>query len=73
MGPISKNRIPSQNNLTLNIILSKGLIMPCANYTMMGFATNVVLTVNHSTSFEIKNEFVTSKSNKQPTISWFIL
>jgi hypothetical protein len=43
--------------------------MLCANYTVMGFATNVVLIVSHSTACEIENEFVTFKSKKQPTIS----
>ncbi len=34
----SKNQTPLQNNLTSNVILNKGLPMPCANCTMMWFA-----------------------------------
>jgi hypothetical protein len=47
--------------------------MLCANYTVMGFATNVVLIVSRSIACEIGNEFVTFKFKRQPTISWFIL
>ncbi len=40
----SKNRTPPQNSSTLNTTLSEGLIMPCANCTMMGSTTNSILT-----------------------------
>jgi len=43
--------------------------MFCANYIVMGFATNVVLIVSRSTACEIGNQFVTFKSKRQPTIS----
>ncbi len=39
----SKNQTLSQNNSTPNTTLSKGLAMFCANFTMIGFATNLVL------------------------------
>jgi len=56
-----------------NVTLSKGLAMPCANCTMMGFTTNLVLTPSHSIACGVMNEFVTIESNNQPTISSFIL
>jgi hypothetical protein len=54
----SKKLIPPQNNLTFNITISKGLAMPCANYTMMGCATNIILIPNHFATCEVTNKFV---------------
>jgi hypothetical protein len=47
--------------------------MPCANYIMMGSATNSILTPNHSATYGIMNKFVTLKSKRQHTSSSFIL
>ncbi len=47
--------------------------MPCANCTMMGFAINLVLTPNHSTTYKIMNEFIVPKSKRQHISSSFIL
>jgi hypothetical protein len=42
----SKNGTLLQNNSTSNITLNEGLAMPCANYIIMGFATNSIFTPN---------------------------
>jgi hypothetical protein len=69
----SKNQIIPQNISTPNIILNKGLVMPCGNCTMMGFVINLILTPNHYATYRIMNEFIAFKSKKQPKISLFIL
>jgi len=69
----SKNWTPPHNSLTTNITFNEGLIMPCVNCTMMGFATNSVLTLSHFAIYIFMNKLVIPKSKRQPTISLFIL
>jgi hypothetical protein len=73
MVKFSENQTPPQNISMSNVILNKGLAMPCGNYTMMGFATNLVLTPNQFAAYRVMNEFVAFKSKTQPTISLSIL
>jgi hypothetical protein len=47
--------------------------MPCANYIVMGFSINLVLTPSHSTAYIVMNKFVAPKSKRQPTSLSFIL
>ncbi len=51
----SKNHTLPQNILTLNVILNKGLAMPCGNCTIMGSVTNLVLTPNHFVAYRVMN------------------
>ncbi len=47
--------------------------MPCANCTVMGSNTNLVLTPNYSTTCGVMNESVIPKSKIQHTNLLFIL
>jgi hypothetical protein len=47
--------------------------MPCVNYTVMGSATNLVLTPNCFAAYEVMNKFVALESKKQHISSSFIL
>jgi len=73
MVKFSKNQIPLQNSSILSITLNEGLVMPCANCTMMGFAINSVLIPSCFIICKVMNKFVTPKSKKQPTSLSFIL
>ncbi len=54
-------------------MLNEGLIMPYAKCTIMGSATNLILTPNHSTTCEAMNELVAFESKRQHTNSLLIL